>query len=252
MLTDERQNYILNQLKRYSIVKSQDLMKATNASESTIRRDLKDLEAMGACIRVFGGAKRVDSALSQEAAQPDKYLKNTPQKMAIAKLAVEYISANSVIYLDAGTTTQAMINLLDPTLNITVVTNGVDTASLLADQNIHTILLGGILKNSTKAIVGALAIKQLENYQFDAAFLGTNAIHLQAAFTTPDPEEAAIKQMALQHSSMTFILADNSKFNQRSFSKFADFDQVTILTNQLPPNDARNYSKLTNLKEVKI
>ena len=65
-------------------------------------------------------------------------------------------------------------------------------AAKLSDMEIPTIMLGGTLKLSTKAIIGATSMEQLQHFRFNKAFR-TNGAHLEFGLTTPDPEEAALK-----------------------------------------------------------
>ena len=109
---------------------------------------------------------------------------------------------------------------------LTVVTSGVMHASLLADQNVRTILVGGELKNTTKAIIGVKAVSSLTQLRFNKAFLGINGIHPRYGFTTPDPDEAAVKTTALEQSEECFVLADPSKFDNVSFVKVAELSQA--------------------------
>src|SRR5690625_374927 len=111
MLTEERHAFILNQLKENKIVKSQTLMNKLQCSESTIRRDLSELENKGLLKRIHGGA-RSTYQLEEELSVSEKSSKNIQEKQNIAKLAASLVRENDVIYIDAGTTTLAMIDFL--------------------------------------------------------------------------------------------------------------------------------------------
>ncbi|GAB3056101.1 DeoR/GlpR family DNA-binding transcription regulator [Virgibacillus ainsalahensis] len=248
MLTDERYSYILQQLKVNGVVKSQDLMEELNCSESTIRRDLDQLEKAGSLKRIHGGAKRIYQ-LDEEISNKEKTSKNVQEKDAIGKLAASLIEANDVIFLDAGTTTMAMIESIHAK-NITVVTNGVWHASMLADKDIPTIQIGGKLKNATKAIVGATGLQELQNYRFTKAFLGINGLDIAFGCTTPDPEEAAIKRLAHEHAAITYCLADHTKWNKVNFVKVCDIGETTIITNG-HPNQRKAYEEKTTILEAK-
>lgn len=137
-----------------------------------------------------------------------------------------------MIYLDAGTTTLEMIPHL-ANLSITVVTNGIAHASMLADRQIEAYLVGGKLKHSTKAMVGAPSQHSLMNYQFTKAFLGVDSIDMTYGCTTPDPEEATMKQLAIERASDTYFLADDSKWNKVSFAKICNFSDVTFITDKI-------------------
>ncbi|MFC4023357.1 DeoR/GlpR family DNA-binding transcription regulator [Oceanobacillus longus] len=249
MLTEERHSFIIKRLNESGIVKSHELMTELNCSESTIRRDLAQLENNGILTRIHGGAKR-NYQLDEELSYTTKTFKNVQEKDKIGIFAASLIEKNDVIYLDAGTTTLAMIDYLN-TDTITVVTNGILHASLLADKNINTIQLGGKVKNSTKAIIGASSLNELKNFRFTKAFLGINGIDIAYGCTTPDPEEAALKTLAHHQSAVTYVLADKSKWDKVSFAKVCDLEEVTILTDSSEQNLKSYYDKTTILEATK-
>ena len=106
MLTEERQQQIIQLVQQNNIVKLHELTKLLQASESTIRRDLQDLEDQGLLKRIHGGAQKSNHLL-QEADMSQKTTVHTLEKQAIAKLASQQIAAEDVLYLDAGSSTLA-------------------------------------------------------------------------------------------------------------------------------------------------
>ncbi|MHA3066055.1 DeoR/GlpR family DNA-binding transcription regulator [Lacticaseibacillus saniviri] len=246
MLTEERHQHILATLKRQGVVKLKDLMTELNASESTIRRDLADLEDAGLLERIHGGAKRSQS-LAAEPSVSEKATQQLPAKQLIAQAASQLVQSGDMIFLDAGTTTAELIPHLAEK-DVTVITTGVDNASVLADYNVKVLMLGGLIKPATKAAIGAITTKMLASFRFNWAFLGTNGIHPDFGHTTPDPEEAIVKQLAIQQADHSIILADASKFNRVSFAKFAPLDTVTVFTDHKPHTPA--FDACANIKEV--
>ncbi|GIO25312.1 DeoR/GlpR family DNA-binding transcription regulator [Oceanobacillus sp. J11TS1] len=247
MLTDERHQYILQRLIESGVIKSVDLIESLGCSESTIRRDLAQLESKGLLLRIHGGAK-LNATFGTELTYQEKTVKNSQQKKNIGKFAASLLEKNDVIYLDAGTTTLEMIPFLSD-LSITVVTNGIAHASMLADRHIESYLVGGKLKHSTKAMVGAPSQRFLKNYQFTKAFLGIDSIDMTYGCTTPDPEEASMKQLAIEQAADTYLLADDSKWNKVSFAKICDISDVSFITNKVS-NIHQPYLRHTTILEV--
>lgn len=250
MLTEERHKKINEWLERDGLVKSQDLVLWLDSSESTVRRDLQELEDLGLLERVHGGAKRPQH-LEQELGMTEKSSKNVQQKKIVAKYAADCIAEGDVIYLDAGTTTSEMIPFL---INraITVVTNSVGLAARLVEAQIATIVLGGRIKLTTDAVVGSQALEQLKQYRFNKAFMGMNGIHIESGYSTPDPEEAILKRAAIQQAEEAFVLVDHSKFNQTSFVSVAPLSAASILTDTCPLVIHDQITAQTTLKEVSV
>jgi DeoR family transcriptional regulator, fructose operon transcriptional repressor len=247
MLTPERQQIILSLVKEKGVVKLQELIEVTNASESTIRRDLIQLEDDKKLKRVHGGASLLQGKRS-EPSMTEKSFKNLHDKISIAKAAASFIEDGDSIFLDAGTTTHQMISFLDQK-DLTVVTNGITLIEPLLEKGITTYLLGGAIKGSTRALIGRAAYETLKTYRFDKCFIGTNGVDLDYGYTTPDPEEALIKQTALELSQEGFILADHSKIGEVSFSKIAGIEEATLVTNKTSEN-IQLYQQQTSLKVV--
>ncbi|WP_407270446.1 DeoR/GlpR family DNA-binding transcription regulator [Radiobacillus sp. PE A8.2] len=249
MLTEKRHSLILERLKQFGVVQSQELMVELDCSESTIRRDLDMLEQAKQLKRIHGGAKRLYH-LDDEQTMHEKTFKNIHEKQAIGQLAASFINKNDVIFLDAGSSTYAMIPFLSTTDHITVVTNGIQHASTLAEQQIETYLLGGKIKQTTKAVIGAKSLQQLADYRFDKVFLGINGIDASLGCTTPDPEEATLKQSALGQSAISYVLADHSKWDKVSFVKVCSIDEVCIITDKLTTSHSQKYNELTTIMEA--
>ncbi|WP_075981887.1 DeoR/GlpR family DNA-binding transcription regulator [Bacillus massilinigeriensis] len=247
MLTPERHRIILQLLKEKNIVKIAELVEATDTSESTIRRDLTQLEQEKYLKRIHGGAARLQGKL-EELSMTEKAVKNNQEKQKIGQYAANLVEEGDCIYLDAGSTIYEMIQYLPK--DIVVVTNGLTHVNALIERGIHTYLLGGYAKPITKALIGRGALSSLELYRFDKCFLGVNGIHPQMGYTTPDQEEAMIKNVAVSLAREVFVVSDSSKFSEISFAKIAELHEATIITNELDSDLEAQYSSKTTIKVV--
>ncbi|MET3574400.1 DeoR/GlpR family DNA-binding transcription regulator [Bhargavaea ullalensis] len=231
MLTAERHDLIMGLLKNRQTVKIADLVSQTGASESTIRRDLTELEDLGLLERVHGGATTRERNI-QELSVSDKSVKNEQEKLAIASYAASLVEEGEYLFLDAGTTTFRMIPFLKDKQAV-VVTNGLSHVDALVEHGITTYLTAGYVKAKTLALVGPQATESLSGYRFDRCFLGANGFHPQSGFTTPDPEEAAVKKLAASLSRRPYVLADHTKWNQVSFARVFGLEEATLITGGL-------------------
>ncbi|WP_428907981.1 DeoR/GlpR family DNA-binding transcription regulator [Niallia sp. Krafla_26] len=247
MLEPERHQLIIDLLKKKNTVKLQELVELTNTSESTIRRDLVQLEKGKLLKRVHGGASQLQGML-QEPSMNEKTAKNVHEKQQIALFAASLVEEGDSIYLDAGSTNYEMIESLPK--NIVVVTNGLMHIERLLAKEIKTYLLGGFVKPTTRAMLGRGAVESLKNYRFDKCFMGVNGIHPEYGYTTPDQEEALIKQLAISLSRDAYVVADESKFSEVAFAKIAHLKEATIITNMQDPSLLKLYQSQTKIKVV--
>lgn len=248
MLTEERYSIILEMVKQNKSVKLPELCELLGASESTVRRDLSSLDERGLLKKVHGGAISLDDR-SFNLVEQDMEAKSkifTEEKIAIARFASSLIDDGDFVFIDAGTTTEKMIDFL-PDKNVTFVTNAFVHAKKLAQRGFTVYIPAGEIKLTTEAIVGAECVSSLQSYNFTKSFIGANGISLTAGISTPDRNEASIKAAAIKNSQTVYILADHSKFGQVAAVTFAQFNKVKIITDKL--ND-KKYAARANIKEV--
>lgn len=248
MLTPERHQIILDLLKDRGVVKLHELVEATSSSESTIRRDLSQLEAEKKLKRVHGGASLLHQK-GEELSISEKAAKNFEEKDKIAQFAATLIRDGDCIYIDAGTTTFQMIPHITAK-EIKVVTNGLTHLEELLDRGIDTYLTGGFIKKKTRALIGSGALHGVKQFRFDKCFIGVNAIHSEYGFTTPDPEEALVKETAINLSQETFFLGDRSKLNEVTFAKVAELKQGMLITDETDDEILAPYIEKTTIKVV--
>lgn len=247
MLTQERYQIILNQLNTHGAVTVTELAAMLDASESTIRRDLNALAKAGKVNKVFGGAtsvKRMSGVDETRVTARETTMQE--EKRRIARYAATLVEDGDFVYIDSGTTTWYLAEYLKNE-RATYVTNGVNIAQKLLQSGLSVYLIGGRIKPVTEAVVGAEGVRSLEGYHFTKAFMGTNGIDLDAGFTTPDLEEARVKERAVRQSYMTFILADSTKFCRVYPVSFAKLEDCCIITEHLPDD---RFSDHTVIKEV--
>lgn len=247
MLTEERHSMIIKAVNERSSVTIAELAEMLDVSASTVKRDLIILANEGKIIKVRGGAmSRNESFTSVEKNVEEKASICTEEKMTIAKYAAELIENGDFVFLDAGTTTEKMIDYLN-VKDVTFVTNGFIHAKKLARKGYKVFITGGEIKASTEAIVGAECVLTLKNYNFTKCFMGTNGISLTAGFTTPDVNEARVKSAAIESSREVYVLADHSKFDEVSSATFAGLGKAVIITDRI---QNRKYNNAADITEV--
>ena len=247
MLKSKRKQLILEKVMKDKFVSLEYLVKALNTSESTVRRDLDELESERKLRRVHGGAESLHF-LQEEESNQEKSIKNIQEKTKIAQKAASLIQEYDVIFIDAGTTNELLVNELhDP--SVTVVTNSIHHATKLVERNIPTVIIGGVVKRSTDASIGGVALNQIGQLNFDKAFIGMNGID-DGFFTTPDMEEGAVKRAILENAKKTYVLADASKLGNTSFAKVAPISRARLITNQTESEVIQKIKEKTEVIEV--
>ena len=229
MLKTERKQLILEELQEHHVVSLEKLISLLETSESTVRRDLDELEAENKLRRIHGGAE-LPHSLQQEESIQEKSVKNLQEKKLLAQKAASLIKEQDVIFIDAGTTTAFLIKELS-NKDITVVTNSIHHAVQLVEKQIPTVMVGGSVKMTTDASIGGVALNQINQLHFDRAFIGMNGVD-ENYYTTPDMEEGAIKRAIIDNAKQTYVLVDASKVGQTCFAKVAPLKRAVVITSK--------------------
>ena len=194
-----------------------------------------------------------DQLLAEDAkkqAEEKKKGKQLDEKGIAALPAAQLINADDFVFIDAGSTTLELVRALaGDALKASYVTNGVAHARALARKGCRVYLPGGLLRPQTEAIVGAAAVSSLQQYNFTKAFMGANGVALEAGFTTPDPEEAAVKATVVHRARESWFLVDDAKFARICPAVIADLHSGAILTNRCPNP---KYKQYTLVKETEL
>lgn len=247
ILQNIRYEKILKKLKTKRSVQVSELAQELEISESTVRRDINELDRLGKLVKVHGGAISVNSGMvSVTTDVSQRKQKNIDEKEKIARYAAALIEDNDFVYIDSGTTTELMIDYLE-NRRATYVTNGITHAKKLMERGLSSYVIGGALRASTEAAIGAAAVDAVKNYNFTKCFMGANGIDIEKGFSTPDVDEAAIKGAVVKQTYAAYILADHTKFGRVSSVTFASLDKAVIITDSKADEE---YHRYTEIKEV--
>jgi len=156
------------------------------------------------------------------------------EKREIGKKAAELIEDGQTIIIDSGSTTFELAKNLKQFSELTVITNALNVAVLLAEfKNINTIVPGGILKKNSLSLVGILAERGFKDYFCDKLFLGVDGFDLDFGISTPNPEEAHLNQIMIEISKEVIVVTDSSKFQRRGFAFIAPVQKIhTVITDK--------------------
>ena len=252
MFAEERQQLIVGLIVASGRASVTDLADRFSITTETVRRDLAALEAAGSVRRVHGGAVSPDRFSTNEESILVRTDQRQPEKIRIAEAALALIPRDRTgsILIDAGSTTEALAELLagrtaataaisGPGAELVVITHSLPIAAKLSGEpGIALHLLGGKVRGLTQAAVGQSTVEAARRIRPDIAFIGTNGIHAAFGLSTPDPEEAAVKAAFVQSARRIVVLADASKLDAETLVQFASLkDLDTLITDTKPSQD---------------
>jgi len=191
----------------------EDLAERFDVTVQTIRRDLTELANAGKLERVHGGAI-LPSGVTNIIYEERRRL-NEDAKQTIARACAAAIPDNASVFLDIGTTTEAVAQELLDHSGLMVVTNNMNVANiLLANKTSEIVVAGGSLRRADNGLVGNLTARTIENFKFDYAILGCSAMDEDGDLLDFDIQEVVVGQTLLTRSREVFLVADHSKFRR--------------------------------------
>lgn len=230
MLKGEREQEILAALKESGgFVTVKSLCEKLYASESSIRRDLSDMEKKGLIQRSYGGAE-LTSNYSRIAAFNLRYTQNSAAKKKIASKAISLVGDNSIIFLDQSSTALHLAEILPNRSSVTVITNNVEIMHLLSESNITVISSGGFLSRENRScLVGNDAKFIFENSYADVAFFACRGLSDDGVISDFAREEVVIRNCIIKNARTKVFLCDSRKFGIRSPYRQCSLSEVDYL-----------------------
>lgn len=228
MLVEERRRHILDILEQAKRVTVRELADTFSVSAVTVRSDLEVLAQMGALVRSHGGAVKPHSPAPDLPISLKERLRQN-EKARIGRTAASLIRDGETVIFDSGTTTAAVAKCVAGLhLNsLTVITNALNIALEFANlPQVQIIMLGGIVRGGALSLVGPHAEQALSNLNADRVFLGVDGIDPEVGLTTPDVLEAQLSALMIRVSREVVVVADSSKFMNRSLSVIARLDAI--------------------------
>ena len=237
MLASQRQQEILQQLRRQGAVTVAALTEQFSVSVETVRRDLLTMEKDGLLTRVHGGAVPITEMVAyQPLSQRD--LEQSSQKDALARVATTLVNEGDYIAIGTGSTPIHFAQELKKRISrLTVVTYSMGVFSVLKDMpGYRLILLGGQYIPEEDSFFGQLTLDTLDSLHVQKSFVFPSAISLDHGIWGFEETLYPLQQKLLQCCDQAYILADSSKFERTALFKVADMrpEYIYVTDPELP------------------
>lgn len=211
MLKEERQQRILELVRREGKALASELSVWLEVSEDTIRRDLRDLAERGLLQRVHGGALLAAPGAARQEARSKEHMQS---REVIARAALQLLRRGQVIIMDGGTSTLQVAQQMPRDLPVTVITNSLPVALALSEhEQIEVIQLGGKLYKDAQVTVGVETVEALRAFQADLCLLGVCSLHPEIGISVLNLEEVYVKRAMIARSAEVAALLTAEKLS---------------------------------------
>jgi DeoR family glycerol-3-phosphate regulon repressor len=237
MAQNFREPDILEIARKEGKVTVEDLALRFGVTVQTIRRDLSDLADVGKLERVHGGAVLPSSVIN--IGYEDRRGLHDEAKDAIARRCAQTIPEGASLFLNIGTSTEALARALLHHQNILVVTNNMNVANILAaNAYCQIIVSGGTLRRSDGGLVGSIAISTIEQFKVDFAVVGCSALDEDGDLLDFDVQEVSVSQAIVRQARKTYLVADHSKFQRNAPIRIASLKDIAGIFTDKPLSEA--------------
>jgi len=250
VIKNPRQQQIMNMLNENEVVSVSDLSEKLNSSCMTIRRDLEYLEQKGIVRRIHGAAVLVKTEHFLPSFT-ERIERCESEKTAIGKAAMSFISPQSVVCFDAGTTTLAIVQHIPEDLHFTAITTGLMTASALCRfPRLEIIQVGGTMHHSSYTACSLLAKDFLKQFNADVAFISTRAVNAAKGIFEWSMDLVEEKRALVSIAKKVVLLVDHTKFEGRSLCQAVPLEKIDVIItdDKVSPDIVRQLEE--NGKEV--
>ncbi len=236
MVQTLRKPEIINMARRDGKVTVEGLVQHFGVTPQTIRRDLSELASSGQLDRVHGGA--ILPSTTVNIGYSERRNLNLASKVDIARACAAEIPNDCSLFLNIGTTTEAVAAELLQHEGLLVVTNNINIANILsANPNVEVVVTGGNLRRLDGGLIGDLAKETINRFRFDFAVIGCSALHEDGDILDFDFQEVGVSQAIIKRSDKVFLVADASKFDRKAPAKIGSLIEIdTFFSDATPPH----------------
>jgi DeoR family glycerol-3-phosphate regulon repressor len=236
MTPNARQAELLEEVRARGSASVDALAERFGVTPQTVRRDLSLLAEAGLLARFHGGVRAPSSTVENIAYRQRQQL-NQAAKQRIARAVAQAVPAGSSLFVNIGTTTEAIARELLGHTGLRVITNNLNVAAILSDNpGCEVIVAGGVVRGRDRGIVGEAAVDFIQQFKVDIGLIGISAIEDDGSLRDFDYREVKVARAILAQSRQVWLAADHSKFNRPAMVELARLDQIDrLFTDREPP-----------------
>jgi DeoR family glycerol-3-phosphate regulon repressor len=228
-----RQQSILDLVRERGYLSIEELAQQFAVTPQTIRRDINQLAEQNLLRRYHGGAAW-DSSV-ENTAYNTRADQMRDEKQRIAEAIAAHIPDNASLFINIGTTTEAIARALLGHQNLKVITNNLHVASILAGKDDFEVLIAGGTVRGDGGVVGQAAVDFIEQFRVDFAVVGISGIDEDGSLLDFDYQEVRVSRAIIDNARQVFLAADSSKFGRNAVVRLGPISLVSRVFTDSPP-----------------
>ena len=235
MQAHPRQDRLIEEVRRLGSVSVEALAEHLGVTLQTVRRDVRALAEAGLLTRFHGGV-RVPGSTTENIAYRQRQRLNEGAKLRIARTVAAAVPHGCSLFVNIGTTAEAIAHELMQHRGLHVITNNLNVAAILSDHpDCELIVAGGMVRPRDRGIIGEATVDFIRQFKVDIGLIGISGIEADGTLRDFDYREVKVARAILDHSREVWLAADHSKFNRPAMVELARFDHLDRLYTDAPP-----------------
>jgi DeoR family glycerol-3-phosphate regulon repressor len=234
MTPEVRQAQILELARRHGFVAIDGLAQRFAVTPQTIRRDINTLCDEALLRRYHGGAGLPSSV--ENIAYSTRQVLCREEKQRIAATLARQIPDRASLFINIGTTTEAVATALLGHADLRVITNNLNVAGILSSKpEFEVIVAGGVVRHRDRGIVGDTAIDLIRQFRVDFGVIGISAIDSDGSLLDYDHREVRAAQAIIANARTVMLAADHTKFARTAMARVGRLSEIDALFTDRPP-----------------
>ena len=220
-----RHRQLLDHIRQHGDTSVEELAKVLSVTAQTIRRDIRELEDARLLARYHGGVGIPSTVENIDYDQ--RRVMNSDAKRRIGQLAATCVEHGRSLIINIGTTTEEVSKALLQHKGIRVVTNNLNVASILSNnEEAEVIVAGGLVRKRDRGIVGEATIDFMRQFKVDIGIIGVSGIEDDGTLLDYDYREVRVTQAIIEQSREVWLVADHTKFGRHALVRLGNIAQV--------------------------
>ena len=238
MALNPRQLSLLQAVREHGSVKTETLAEQLGIPLQTVRRDLQRLTEAAMLERFHGGVRVADSS-TRNTTYTERQRTQAQAKQDIARQVAQAIPDGASLFMNIGTTVEAVARELLQHKGLRVVTNNLHVAHILAaNPQCEVLVAGGTVRHEDLGVVGEAALAFIRQFKVDIGLIGISGIDADGTLRDYDLREVMVARAIVAQSRQVWLVADHSKFGRPAMIEMAPLQAVHTLFTDLPPEPA--------------
>lgn len=228
-----RHRQLLDHLRQHGDTSVEVLAKVLSVTAQTIRRDIRELEDARLLARYHGGVGIPSTVENIDYDQ--RRVMNSDAKRRIGQLAATCVEHGRSLIINIGTTTEEVSKALLQHKGIRVVTNNLNVASILSNnEEAEVIVAGGLVRKRDRGIVGEATIDFMRQFKVDVGIIGVSGIEDDGTLLDYDYREVRVTQAIIEQSREVWLVADHTKFGRHALVRLGNIAQIDKFFTDVP------------------